>query len=206
MSPHGPAPSVSIDLSISPSSHSLHSSTLPTFSVTAVLDADRPITDLTWPTILNPRLALKRTNFWAEDLTSDPHTPVALEITKGPKRPALQRRRGHPDKQYYLTLQPRIPVTVSHPFNVVSRTDHRESAGDEPRAIGHDERESAKVVEPGHRYRFGVAEGEGIKTWWWGTEDDVLIPEDGVHELEPIEGEAPIVFGKVAPVEFEILK
>lgn len=197
-----PVPAVSVSLSISPATHDLQEATLPTLSITASLEADRPITVCTWPTILNPRLALKRTNFWAEDLSTEPPTTINLEITKGPRRAGFQRRRGHPDEQYYLTLQPQTPVTISHPFTVMNRLARHDA---ETRPSEGDERESGSATRPARRVRFGVAPGQGIDKWWWGTMDEVLAPEDGtLLEVEPTEGEDPITFGEVAAIELEI--
>ncbi len=147
-----------------------------------------------------------------EDLTSDPPTSVWLELTKGPKRPALQRRRDHPDEQYYLTLHPQTPVSITHPFTVVDRIKKQSHDTDvEQRPELEQLREVdgkrwASAMQPGRRYRFGAAEGERIATWWWGTKDEVLAPEDGAADdgMAPVEGSAMVSIDDVAPVEIEV--
>lgn len=57
-------------------------------------------------------------------------------------------------------------------------------------------------MEPGHRYRFGVADGEGIDQWRWGTKDEVL----GARGFKLREVDERIVFDRVRPVEIELLE
>ena len=148
---------------------------------------------------------MKRKNFWADDITSGKPVPVQLELTKGPKRAALQRRRDHPDEQYYLTLPPQTPVTVSHPFSLVNRIRNQDQ-GVGLKDANSDEACSKSVMEPGHRYRFGVAREEGINKWWWGTRDEVLTLPGSTADATALEGGVPIVFGDVAPAEIELLE
>lgn len=184
-------PSISIELHISPVIN-IQDPTPPTLSVTAVLHADRPITVLTWATILDPE---KRRNFWADDLGSELPVPVHLEILK------CVKRINAPDQRYYLTLHPDTPTTVSCPFWVAHRINHRGSNDGHTR-IHRLRREWALYMEPGHRYRFGVADGEGIDQWRWGTKDEVL----GARGFKLREVDERIVFDRVRPVEIELLE
>ncbi|KAF7517124.1 hypothetical protein G7054_g13901 [Neopestalotiopsis clavispora] len=163
-------PSISVDLAITPPeySHQAGQDGIPSLSITATLapSAPKPVTILTWPTIFNPSLALKRRNFTVQNISHDPPTPIKLEITKGPKRPAFQRRKGTSDEKYYITLHPGQKSTIAEqPLNIVQRTG---SDGE------------THLFQPGNTYSLGVSEeGDKIRNWWWGTTDDVLDEVDG---------------------------
>ncbi|RYO74751.1 hypothetical protein DL766_008371 [Monosporascus sp. MC13-8B] len=126
---------------------------IPDLSVTATLDssAPKPVTLHTWSTIFNPGLALMGRNFTAQDISQDPPTNIKLEITKGPRRPEVQRRICSYDERYYVTLHPGQEVTVAkQPLNIVKRT-----------------KDGAHVFRAGHTYSLGLLdEGRMIRTWW----------------------------------------
>ncbi|KAI6093187.1 hypothetical protein F4821DRAFT_222374 [Hypoxylon rubiginosum] len=65
-------------------------------STIATLDpyVPRPVTVQLWSTIFNPGLALKHHNFTVQDISQDPPTDINLDITKGPKRPGFQCKKG----------------------------------------------------------------------------------------------------------------
>ncbi|KAI1266002.1 hypothetical protein F5Y18DRAFT_34639 [Xylariaceae sp. FL1019] len=181
-------PSINITLDISPSTYDQSDpDNIPELTIKATLDsttAKGPITILTYPTIFNPQLALKRRNFFVLDITESLNAPryVNLEITKGPNRAALQRRKGHTDERFYLTLHPGVEHTLSVPFNVVRRQPLDHSLGN---GLA-----TEKGFHAGHKYRLGVAdESKDVKTWWWGTRDDVLDEKDGpVKDVSGMEG------------------
>ncbi|RYP73600.1 hypothetical protein DL771_003488 [Monosporascus sp. 5C6A] len=188
-------PSVSVALAISPSTykHGDSENVVPELSIIATLDSStpKPVTLQTWPTIFNPGLALKRRNFTAQDISQDPPTNVRLEITKGPKRPGIQRKKGSRDEAYYVTLHPGQEVTVAkQPLNVVKRS-----------------RDDAPVFRAGHRYSLGLSdEGRKVQTWWWGTTDDVLDEVGGPpKDVSGIKGKGDIVL-IMEPVSFEIVE
>ncbi|KAK6062712.1 hypothetical protein SCUP515_13091 [Seiridium cupressi] len=160
-----------------------------TCSPTLDSSAPKPVTVLKWSTIFNPRLALKRRNFAAQDISQEPPTTIELEITKGPKRAGFQRNRGSSDEKYYMTLQPGQEITTAiHPFDVIERV-----------------RNNAYVFEAGHSYRLELSEeGRKVSTWWWGTTNDVLN-EVGrpSKDISGIRGVGEIVLS-VEPVTFQM--
>ncbi|KAI9706988.1 MAG: hypothetical protein M1820_004576 [Bogoriella megaspora] len=176
------SPSISVALSIDPPSFALSENV--TLNVTAVLHAQDPITIFTWPNIFNIDLAQKRANFTCEDLNTG--FPMNLEITKGPQRSGFNHELGGRDDSYHDTLQPEEPVTFKGSFKLASRTD-----------------KGSHVLTPGHRYRFGVREGEKIQWWREGKKEDALLPPgDDANSDNPSGG--PIVLESVEPVEFEV--
>ncbi|RYP21190.1 hypothetical protein DL765_002329 [Monosporascus sp. GIB2] len=188
-------PSVSVVLTISPSTykHGDSENAIPDLSVTATLGSStpKPVTLHTWPTIFNPGLALRRRNFTAQDVSQDPPTNIKLEITKGPKRRGFQRKKGSYDEKYYVTLRPGQEVTVAkQPLNIVKRT-----------------KDGAPVFRAGHTYSLGLSdEGREVRSWWWGTTDDVLDEVDGPPKnVSGIEGKGDIVLN-MEPVSFQIVE
>ncbi|RYP93281.1 hypothetical protein DL770_000570 [Monosporascus sp. CRB-9-2] len=189
-------PSVSVTLAISPSTykHGDSENAIPDLSVTATLDssAPKPVTLQTWSTVFNPGLALKRRNFTAQDISQDPPTNIKLEITKGPRRPGFQHKKGSNDERYYVTLYPGQEVTVAkQPLQIVKRT-----------------KDDAPVFQAGHTYSLGLSEeGRKVQTWWWGTTDDVLDEVGGPpKDVSGIEGKGDIVLNMEEPVSFEIVE
>lgn len=188
--------SISVDLIINPPeySHQDGESTVPSLFITATLapTAPKPVTILTWPTIFNPTLALRRRNFAVQDITHDPPATVNLEITKGPKRPGFQRRKGARDEKYYLTLYPGQELHIADfPLNIVKRTTSDEET---------------HLFESGHTYSFGISEeGSKVRTWWWGTTDEVLDEVDGPEkDVSGLKGTESILLIS-EPVKFRIL-
>ncbi|KAI9930812.1 hypothetical protein ASPWEDRAFT_182773 [Aspergillus wentii DTO 134E9] len=176
------APSISVQLSIHPPRFTPGSQPPPSLSITATSHATQPITIFTWPEIFNLALAQRRKNFTCLNLTTN--TAIRLETTKGPKRTAFSQASGGRDDKAFVTLEPEIPVTFTDSFKL---------------GIAQGER---CRVEPGHRYRFGVNEGEEI--WWWqyGRKEDVMKSPDSAGMDEP--SGLPIALDNVAPVEFEV--
>ncbi|KAI1400240.1 hypothetical protein F4819DRAFT_487777 [Hypoxylon fuscum] len=188
-------PSISVVLAISPSTyqHGDGEHAIPDLSITATLDASapKPVTVQTWATIFNLDLALKRRNFIAQDISHDAPTNINLEITKGPKRPGFQRKKGSNDDKYYVMLHPgREVIVAEQPLNIVKRT-----------------KEDVYVFQAGHKYRLRLSdEGKNVRTWWWGTTDDVLDEIEGPSkDVSGIEGQGNIVL-IVEPVSFTIVE
>jgi hypothetical protein len=170
-------PTISTTLSISPQDY-IQGEESPTLTLTLNLSSPAPITIFTYFGISNPRLALQRRNFTIHDISTDPPTPINLEITKGGKRPGFQRRKGCRDEKYYVTLYPGVDCKIQCSFNVVQRMVPVTGL---------------PVFQSGHRYRLGISEGEKVRRWWWGTVDDVLIDDEEPHERpEPSKGEVAL--------------
>ncbi|KAI9880631.1 MAG: hypothetical protein M1830_001982 [Pleopsidium flavum] len=180
-------PSISISFSLAPNPHSYSNPTPPTLSLTAISHASRPLTILTWHTLLYPHLALRQSAFRITDLTTG--TRVA-QTTVQLSRAPLQRRVGSPDEQLFLTLFPEQPVTVNTPFG------YPVEPNGPPRPEGHPGRmrESARGAIPrsvcgvdglvvGGEYELSVCGGLEVWWWRWGTRKEVLEPE-GSREAE----------------------
>ncbi|KAI9712512.1 MAG: hypothetical protein M1828_001693 [Chrysothrix sp. TS-e1954] len=176
------SPPITIALSISPPNFSPGSAV--ELSITAISHAQTPLTIFTWPTIFHLDLAQRRRNFTCVDLETT--EPLQLETTKGGKRPAFSRELGGKDDAHFRTLEPKEPVTFSGPFKLANRMV-----------------EGLYALVPGHRYQFGVQNGEGVSWWKEGRKEDVLAPrgEDaGLGEA----GGKPIVFEGIEPVDFKV--
>ncbi|KAF5000372.1 hypothetical protein FGRMN_1840 [Fusarium graminum] len=182
-------PVVSVSLSINPPTFARGSVSPPsaTISITAILHASEPITIFTWHTIFNLGLAQRRKNFICTDLTTG--SPLQLETTKGPKRPQFSFALNGCDDRYFLTLEPEVPITITHRF--------LRSAG----------LEGDRVLTPGHKCLLEVRADEEAEWWRYGRKEDVMSPpgqftskEGGEHANGP-----PIKLGHVIPVEFEVV-
>lgn len=187
-------PSVAVAMAISPStySHADGEDAVPNLSISATLDsaAAGSVTLQTWPTIFNPSLALKRRNFTARDISQEPPKSINLEITKGPKRPGFQRRKGSDDEKFYLTLHPGQEIRIAdQPLNIVKRV-----------------KDDAPIFQASHTYSLELSdEGKEVRTWWWGTADDVLDEVDGPpKDVSSIEGKGAIILS-TDPVQFDIV-
>ncbi|KAK5162956.1 uncharacterized protein LTR77_011010 [Saxophila tyrrhenica] len=152
----------------------------PKISITVTSQATRPITIFTWPTIFHLSLAQSRDNFTCLDLTTE--SAMRLSTTRGPQRQPFSRTKGHSDEQYFCTLDPGVPVIFSGGLRVASSV--------------------AGGLQAGHRYRYGVQEGEQVQWWRWGRKDGVLAPSGQIEDLDDPDGE-PIMIS-AEPVEFEV--
>lgn len=188
-------PSILVALAISPPTykHSDSEKAIPELSITAILDssAPQPVTLQTFSTIFNPQLALKRRSFTAQDISQYPPTNIKLEITKGPKRSGIQRKKGSADERYYVTLHPGQEATVAkEPLSIVKRI-----------------KDDAHVFQEGRTYSLGLSDkGKKVQTWWWGTTDDVLDEVGGPpKDVSGIEGEGDILL-IMESVTFEVVE
>lgn len=179
-------PTISTILSLPPD---IYIEQQPTLTITLKLTAPAPITIFTWPTIFNPRLALRRHNFRLHDVSTEPPTPIHLESTKGPKRPGFSYRKNNFDEKYYVTLYPGVDFEIQCPFLIM----HRDMPGT-----------GLPRFHVGHRYRLRMTGEEKVTSWWWGTKDDVLLDDDEPYdEHEAAEGENPINI-HADPIEFVV--
>ncbi|CEI60113.1 hypothetical protein FVEN_g8098 [Fusarium venenatum] len=179
-------PTLSISMSIDPPKFTRRSESPPSISITVTSHASSPITIFTWHTIFNLALAQRRKNFICTDLTTG--SPIQMDVTKGPKRPGFSYELGGPDDEYYVTLEPETPVTISHRFL-------REYAI-----------EGDKAFTPGHKYRLEVREDEVVKWWRYGKKEDVMAPPGQREARDGCEDASgpPIRLGPVEPVGFEV--
>ena len=108
-----------------------------------------------------------------------------MELTKGPKRAGFSHERGSPDDKYHHTLEPGQPLKISHPFGLAFRSA-----------------EGPRSLTAGHRYAFGVRQGEQVDWWREGRMEDVLVPPG---QSDQIESGEPIVLDTAGPIEFTVL-
>ncbi|KAI5921526.1 hypothetical protein F4810DRAFT_722093 [Camillea tinctor] len=194
---HPPPPSVSVALTISPSTYKRgdgdSGNAVPDLSVAATLDssAPKPVTIRTWASILDPALALQRREFNAQDISQDPPANISLEIIKGPNRLPFKRKKGSYDEKYYVTLHPGQEVTVAKtPLGIVKRLKN-----------------GTPIFQAGHTYSLGLSdEGKNIGPWWWGVTDDVLDEVAGPRKkVSGIKGKGEIVL-EMEPVSFKVVE
>ncbi|KAH7255177.1 uncharacterized protein BKA55DRAFT_563518 [Fusarium redolens] len=181
-------PAISISVSINPPKFTRGSESPPsaTISTTATSHAFEPITIFTWHTIFNLGLAQRRKNFICTDLTTG--LPVQLETTKGPKRPQFSFALGGRDDDYFITLEPHRPITITHRFL-------RSAA-----------LQGNRGFTPGHKYQLKVREDEEVEWWRYGKKEDVMSPPGQSTPKEGCEHASgpPIKLSPIAPVEFEV--
>ncbi|KAF5563769.1 NCP1-NADPH-cytochrome P450 reductase [Fusarium phyllophilum] len=181
-------PAISVSLSIDPSTFTRGSVSPPsaTISITATSHASEHITIFTWHTIFNLKLAQRRKNFICTDLTTG--LPLQLESTKGPKRPQFSYEFGGHDDQYFITLEPEKPTTITHRF--------LRTAG----------LEGDRVFKPGHRYQLKVRDNEEAEWWRYGRKEDVMSPPGQSSPKDGCEDPSgpPISLSPIDPVEFEV--
>lgn len=192
---------INVDLDISPaqydSSNDGNHDAVPELTITATLDAQcpKPITVFTWPTFLNPKLALQRKNFQCEDITEN--KPIKLEVSKGPKRGGYSRNRHSPDAKYYITFQPGQAAVIKYPFWAVARQEMRSEE---------------RLFKVGHKFKLTLEDGKDEQDpisqglWWWGTRDDVLLEGDDEtnKDVSNIKGTEPLRV-ITRPAEFEVV-
>ena len=201
---HGPTPPVSLTMSIDSHVYSLQSGMdgRPNLSFTITCYLPHPITICTYHT------ALDESNAWRLDGTNAHFSATDVEtnqqvLIKGGgtacRAYSLRRQLGDSDEEYYLTLQPGVPVTISHPIRGLQGWD--DGIGNETFVYRCGDLRGqcfARYFEPGHKYRIGLAyrpgpsldsEGKWKRTiergpyqlilWWrYGIKEEVLEPKD----------------------------
>jgi hypothetical protein len=183
------SPRISIKLALEPAEFALGDD-LPTFKLTATSHATEPITVFTWNTILALRLSQLRGSFTCFDLTAQKE--VVLNSSTTCRKYGFDRTEGGGHDKYFVTLEPGVPYTFTHPFELGP----------------------GNWIE-GHRYRCVVEDGEHIWNWWYGRREDVMVPRPMYEKLFwfrrrrrgllPSSGES-IEPDLVAPMEFEVLE
>ena len=107
------SPKLSIKLWLSSPTYRFSEPTPPQLNLTVSSNCDKPLTVFTWGTFLWPKLPLSQRNFIITDLTDGcEFAQQSIQI----QRMAFTRIRGSVDEDYYLTIHPGTPVTVSTPF------------------------------------------------------------------------------------------
>ncbi|KAH0386015.1 hypothetical protein KCU92_g2964, partial [Aureobasidium melanogenum] len=173
---------MSVTITITPSSVTLSRPCLLTLSAT--LSYSSPITIYTWPSVFNLNLAQRRKNFFCIDLSND-NAPVKLETTKGGKRSGhISLELGGIDDEYFRTLVPEKPVDFTAPLIVATRPN--------------------KPLVAGHRYRFGMNEGESILYWYEGTREQTMSPPG--QDAPAAKDMRTILLDVGPPIEFEVLE
>jgi hypothetical protein len=107
-----------------------------------------------------------------------------MELTKGSKRPGFSRRQGAIDDAHFHTLVPGQPLKLSGPLLIARRST-----------------EGSRAIIPGHRYQFGVRDGEKVAWWREGSREEVMSPPDEPADLGNASG-YPIALSVLGPVEF----
>lgn len=178
-------PVISVGIAITPTTVTLNEPCFLTVSATLSSAYPSPITIYTWPTVFNLGLALRRKNFFCVDL-SDNSTPIRLETTKGGKRSGhISRKLGSGHDQYFHTLEPGQTVDFTGPFMLPSR--------------------QRETLVAGHRYRFGVNQGERVDRWLLGTRAEVLsAPWEDEPPREWRNENVELVVRD--PIEFDVLE
>ncbi|KAJ3498449.1 hypothetical protein NLG97_g1112 [Lecanicillium saksenae] len=114
--------------------------------------------------------------------------------TKGPQRRRFSRTKGDRDEQYFVTLQPGVPLSSCPLW--AGEEDTRELRTH----YFTDSAEGEKFLswlETGQAFRFAVEDDETIKWWWFSTKEDVMAPEGTAGSLLPSSGALiPVKLGK----------
>ena len=196
---HGSTPPISFVLSIDFSSYRVSTglSGRPKLSCTITSHLPCPITVFTYRSILNADQAWDKIsvyqNFTAIEMESNQR--VWLKGQNLCRRYPLRRQLDTDDADYFLTLHPNTPVTVSYPADVAG-WNHR----DLNKGLTFtcpwrdlDGEEFRRYFEPGHTYKIGLANrpkgyiggqprkfgSDQLILWWrYGTKEEVLEPRD----------------------------
>jgi hypothetical protein len=212
------APSLSVTLALSPTKYSFSDPVPPTLSLAIESHAKEPITVLTWAKPFHPQSALEKEGFEIFDLTtSSSVTQVVARIQRTP----FSRVRGSSDEEYFLTLHPHTPITIStffnsggsadirpYPKSIVERGLELDEHGNETGTRRPEFACGVDGLEPGHRYRLSVNRERVVNSWWrWGTKEDGILVAKGSLDwsLSSVESEVgPLEVGEINSVEFSI--
>lgn len=182
---NNPPPSISVTLAITPPKFPFDPSPPPTITLTAVSHYHEPITIFTQSTIFNLDLSQRRSNFICHDITTADTKSLRLDVTKGGKRPAFNRESGGSDDRFFVTLDPETPTEFQEAFRLSKRSGDQNS------------------LESGHRYWFGIKEGEVVSWWRVGKKAEVMASPGERASLGEASG-GPIAL-KVEGLEFEVI-
>ena len=146
------------------------------------------------------------------------NTPVPQTLTRLQRAPP-SRVRGSGDEEYFLTLHPLIPTTVSTKFSrgadkppqpraIVERGWELDEQGNErkirrsTKGCGVDGLEGSRPC-----YKVDVSRGSLMGVWWrWGTKEEMLV-DSGATEwtLSSLPAEqTPLEIEQIAGAQFSI--
>ncbi|KAI6085449.1 hypothetical protein F4821DRAFT_149994 [Hypoxylon rubiginosum] len=216
-SSHNMAPTINIELSISPLTHCFSRRSAPTISLKLTLLTDSlssldTITLYTEGTPLHPRHALASAGFTITDLTTQ--QPVKLIKWYNAQRMANPRKRvrGCFEEPFFVTLRAGEAEELTevfgrpnfrpHPWSVVKLGHEVDEAGNPLTA-----RRSVCVtgvdgMEPGHEYEVGI-NTDGLKKVMWApaAKDDILLEKGSTG---PGTNLADYPWIKDQPLEFRV--
>ncbi|KAI1180321.1 hypothetical protein F4777DRAFT_310818 [Nemania sp. FL0916] len=182
-------PQIDINVSFDRPSHSYSQSEPPRITLTVVSRAEHPITIYTWRRPLDTKNALISNGFVITDQDSgDVVKTTYIMINRGPQ----WRVRGDPDEQYFLTLQPNVPVDLStgfgragggikpDPRSVVERGWERDENGNERKVRRSKQATGVDGLEPGHTYSVTL-NMDDLRKYWWApvAKDEILVDRKG---------------------------
>lgn len=175
-----PAPfSVSVTLAINPSTFQKGDPV--ELSATAVSHALLPITIETYWSILNlhraQHLVRSRNIFQCRDLNTG--AAVELQDTICGLRPGISHKLDHTDNQYFHTLLPEVPYTISDRFFVPYRN-----------------------LIPGHKYLLSAGPPSEIDWWREGKKEDNLQKPGEKMPKHMWDSSGGPISVSVEPVEF----
>ncbi|KAL9023646.1 MAG: hypothetical protein Q9196_007067, partial [Gyalolechia fulgens] len=108
-------PTISVSISVRPSSYSFADPTPPVLSITLLSHSSSPVTLFTFNSPLDPATGLNQNSFPITDLSTSPPVLVPQDSVRLRRLP-YSRARGSGDDKYFRTLYPSTPVTVSAGF------------------------------------------------------------------------------------------
>lgn len=166
-------PSIVASMAITPSPFPTSGESKPNITLTVTSHHSEPITILTYTTIFNLEASLFRSNFTCRDISNpDDPKPMHIDYTHGPRRPGFNRESGGPDDQYFVTLEPMVPVTFTSLFwlQVTPWPEEEDEDGEEVEDI------RIPAFLPGHTYQLGAKDNVVIRDWWVGRKDQIMSP------------------------------
>lgn len=217
-------PVLSLTLSLSPQTYSFTNPNPPMISLTLLSHSSGPFTLFTFQTPLNPRTGLTQDCFPITDLSATPPSKVPRDSVHLQRLP-FSRARGSGDDEYFITLYPSTPFTISYGFctgggdTIRPYPKHVVEEGWIPDENGNPtswrmgtKGTGVNGLESGKRYRVDVNMENLKEIWWqWGERDDILIEGGGapgtawrLQDAERGTGEVEWV-GEVLGVEFDVV-
>ena len=214
-------PTISLTISVTPSTYSFADLHPPSLSITLVSHSSSPVTLFTFFTPLDPRSGLNQDGFILTDLSTSPPVIVPQDFIRLQRLP-FSRERGSDDDKYFVTLYPETPWTVSagfatgggegwrrpQPKNVVKKGLVVDEHGNPTSARRGTRGSGVDGLESGKRYKVGVHSDQLSEVWWkWGERDEIMVEQgDRAWNLsEVVEGQGDIAWQVGEEVEFEVL-
>ncbi|KAL8911218.1 MAG: hypothetical protein Q9171_003565 [Xanthocarpia ochracea] len=214
-------PTISLSISVDPSSYSFADPTPPVLFITLLSHSSSPVTFFTFKTPLDPATGLNQNSFPITDLSASPPVLVLQDSVRLQRLP-YSRAHGSGDDKYFLTLYPSTPMTVSAGFatgggegwrkpqpkhvvkkgRVVDEHGNPTSARRGTKGIGVD------GLKSGKRYKVDADREKLGTVWWkWGERHNILVePGNRNWNLSEVEKSQGVVIWQIGGgMEFEIL-